>query len=312
MRYIYDYFQYINEKKVYEDLCNIIIDNFNNNILEFTIDDYSQETYVLHKRFIKIKNLKVKFNIIDSNIQKCDGLCNANNSSFSNDYLIDTILTFNIHTNKEIDDNFKKYISTVINHEVLHLYQIYNLYKNDKFRPEYWIIGGSLPIIRTKVKTEYTKYIIHILYQSLSHEIYSQLRQYYIYQLDDKNYLKINQIIDDLKNFNVKEDLSDEEILDINLFRNLILRNLKHEIKNKKYLNNIEKSLWNEEDVNLFLSKLKDKFHKQSLLLHKKKKKIDKSFKMNENYYSLPTNFEEMEINHFYRLDDIIFDVLYL
>jgi hypothetical protein len=310
----YDSFK-INESKenVFKELSNLIIDKFNKKDYYFTIDNYSK---VLNKRKFKLKKLKVLFNLIESDNNFCNGLCNVTESYIKDDYLLNTSLSFDIEY-INIDDDFIRYINSIILHEVMYLYQVYNLKINNKFKPESWVIGSLIPTLRKFLKEGYTKQIIDLLYYSLSHEMYSQLQQYYFYKKDKLEYNKISQITDKLSKFEVKKRLTENEIIEISNLKRIILKGLNNN-DNIKYKKNVNKSFWNEEDNYIFLSELNKYFKKKSNLIKLKIKKIDKEFNLDEkindslnNWTSLPTNYDELELNHFDILDSIIFDVFY-
>lgn len=313
MNYLNGFYEFINESKenVFGELSNIIIDKFNKREYNFTVNEYSKS---LDKRRFKIKELEVQFNLKKDDNNFCNGLCNVTQSEIEEDYLINSSIVFDIGY-LNLGDDFIKYIHSVIKHEIMHLYQVYNLKVNSKFKPESWVIGSLLPTFRSFLKEDYSKFILNTLYISLSHEIYSQLQQYYFYKNDNLKYQKIEKIIRDLDNFQIKTDLSDNEISEISNLKKFIIRGLKNN-KNDKYKKDIDKSFWNESDIYLFLDGLKKYFKQKSDLMKLKIKKIDRELnfenKINDSldvWISLPTNLDK--INHFNIIDDIIIDVLY-
>jgi len=200
----------------------------------------------------------VQFNLKEDNENFCNGLCNVTKSEIEDDYLINTSIEFEIGY-LNLDDDFIRYIHSVIKHEVMHLYQVYNLKVNNKFKPESWVIGSLLPTFRNFLKEDYSKVILNLLYISLSHEIYSQLQQYYFYKKDNLKYQKIENIILDLDNFQIKNDLNDNEISEILNLKKFIIRGLKNN-NNSKYIKDVDKSFWNENDVYSFLEGLNKYF----------------------------------------------------
>lgn len=315
MKELKKYIEFINESKenVFDELSNIIIDKFNNREFIFTINEYSKS---LNKRRFKIKKLEVQFNLKEDNENFCNGLCNVTKSEIEDDYLINTSIEFEIGY-LNLDDDFIRYIHSVIKHEVMHLYQVYNLKVNNKFKPESWVIGSLLPTFRNFLKEDYSKVILNLLYISLSHEIYSQLQQYYFYKKDNLKYQKIENIILDLDNFQIKNDLNDNEISEILNLKKFIIRGLKNN-NNSKYIKDVDKSFWNENDVYSFLEGLNKYFKQKSDLIKSKVKNIDKELnfesKINDSldlWISLPTNMSKFRPNHLNIIDDIIIDVLY-
>jgi len=313
MTYLNGFYEFMNESKenVFDELSNIIIDKFNKGEYNFIIDEYSKSS---DKRRFKIRELEVQFNLKRDNDNFCNGLCDVTKSEIKDDYLTNSLITFDIGYLK-LDDYFIKYIHSVINHEVLHLYQVYNLKINNKFKPESWVIGSLLPTFRRFLKEDYSKVILSLLYNSLSHEIYSQLQQYYFYKKDDLKYPKIEKIIGDLDDFVVKTNLSDNEILELLNLKNFIVKGLKNN-SNVKYRKDVDKSFWNENDIYLFLDGLNKYFKQKSDTIKSKVKKIDRELnfesKINDSldiWISLPTNFEKTKINNFDIIDSIIIDV---
>ena len=315
MKHINRFYEFINESKesVFDELSDIIIDKFNKGDYNFIIDEYSKSS---SKRRFKIKELSIQFNLIKGDEYFCNGLCDVTKSEIKDDYLINSSIVFDIGHISLDDDDFIKYIHSVIRHEVMHLYQVYNLKVNNKFKPESWVIGSLLPTFRKFLKEEYSQVILNLLYSSLSHEIYSQLQQYYFYKKDSFEYQKIEKIIKDLDNFQIKNNLSDNEILEISNLKDYIVKGLKNN-NNIKYKKDVDKSFWNENDIYLFLDGLNKYFKHKSDLIKSKMKKINKELdfggKINDSlntWISLPTDFEKTKINHFDIIDDIIADVL--
>ena len=313
MTYLNGFYEFMNESKenVFDELSNIIIDKFNKGEYNFIIDEYSKSS---DKRRFKIRELEVQFNLKKDNDNFCNGLCDVTKSEIKDDYLTNSLITFDIGYLK-LDDYFIKYIHSVINHEVLHLYQVYNLKINNKFKPESWVIGSLLPTFRRFLKEDYSKVILSLLYNSLSHEIYSQLQQYYFYRKDDLKYPKIEKIIGDLDDFVIKTNLSDNEISELLNLKNFIVKGLKNN-SNVKYRKDVDKSFWNENDIYLFLDGLNKYFKQKSDTIKSKVKKIDRELnfesKINDSldiWISLPTNFEKTKINNFDIIDSIIIDV---
>ena len=89
---------------------------------------------------------------------------------------------------------------------------------------------------------------------------------------------------------------------------------------NRKWKGDVNNSLWKKGDVHQFLKSLKDLFIEKSNLIESKMRRIDKELslddKINEmvneyEYFSLPTNFDELDADHLSILDDLILDVFY-
>lgn len=178
-----------------------------------------------------------------------------------------------------IDDAFLYYIKSVIFHEILHVFQKYNLDINDKFRPESFSIGSIIPQLRDNIKTEYISYILDILYYSLSHELSAQLHQYYIYKINGRKYKGLDEIKKLLLNFKIKE-LNSEESKELDYIKKHILNVIKYFTNNKNYKKDIDSSIWtkNNDEFLIDLSniiKYKLKWIDKKIKLINNKKKVD-------------------------------------
>jgi hypothetical protein len=201
-------------------------------------------------------------------------------SIIEDNYLLNVKILFNVKY-QVIDDAFLYYIKSVIFHEILHVFQNYNLKINDKFRPESFSIGSIIPQIRSYIKTKYVSYIIDILYYSLSHELSAQLHQYYIYKIDDREYKRLDEIKNLLNNFKVKE-LDSDESNELEYVKNHILGSIKYFTNNKNYKKDIESSIWNKNNEDFLnglsnLIKYKLKWVDKKIKLINSKKMIDYS-----------------------------------
>jgi len=279
---------------------------------EITIEKYDEKD---NEQNFRINNLKVVFNYNEYKDNICNGICDTTNSSFNGNFLDGCIITLNIFY-KEIDSNFIENIESVISHEVLHLYQNYNLLKNNKFKPESWSIGSILPSFRKTFKEKYTQYLINMIYISLSHEIYAQLQQYYYYRSKDKDYNKIFDIIKEMENFNIKS-LNNIEDIEINFMKDYILKALLNGKRNKKWINDVNKSLWKETDNQKFLQKFKLLLDKKANLIKREIKKVDNNFDIDyltneamSTWISLPTNFEIKDLPDNYKFQIELIDFL--
>jgi gamma-glutamylcyclotransferase (GGCT)/AIG2-like uncharacterized protein YtfP len=157
-----------------------------------------------------------------------------------------------------------------------------------------------LPQFRKIVKTNYASYLIDILYYSLSHELSAQLHQYYLYKVDNREYKRLDDIENLLKNFNIK-NLTNDEKVEISLIQNHTYNAIKYLSKNNKYLKDIKSSIWNEKDIDKFLIKIKNIIDLKVKWINKKKALIN--LKINEsklirydNNTTLPQDWEFYDI----------------
>lgn len=278
MKFIVGY-ENFNESKGISDSCdritNSIWNDIENNIINF---NNISKKFTFSENDFKLKDIQIDFIFNENKDNNCNAITDLKNSVIENNYLVNTKILFNVeyHT---IDDAFLYYIKSVIFHEILHVFQNYNLKINDKFRPESFSIGSIIPQIRNYIKTEYVSYILDILYYSLSHELSAQLHQYYIYKIDDREYKHLDEIKNLLNNFKIKE-LDNDESKELDYVKHHILNSIKYFTNNKNYQKDIESSIWvknNEEFLNGLsnLIKYKLKWIDKKIELINNKKRID-------------------------------------
>ena len=166
------------QRKISPEIIDFIKSNKDDNVYESFYFDFISDDF-------KVKNLKLTIDII--NTFEVNNTCNAT-ANFQQSLLIDTILengeiTFKINI-IELDEDFIYHIESVILHELLHLFQFYNITLKKKFRPTSWSIGVVLSQLKKKniIKEKYIKQICDNLYISLNHEIAAQLHQYYYFR----------------------------------------------------------------------------------------------------------------------------------
>lgn len=208
----------------------------------------------------KIENIEINFKFNKNKYNLCNAITNMNLNK----------IDFNVEYH-DIDEPFLYYIKSVVLHEIVHVFQNYNLNKNNKFRPESFSIGSIIPQLRKNINTKYVSSILDVLYYSLSHELSAQLHQYYIYRMDGKKYSRLDYIKDLLSNFKLK-DLDTDEEKELDYIKKHILNSIKYFTTNKNYKKKIEKSIWNKNNKE-FLSEL---LH----LVKNKIKWIDKKIKL--------------------------------
>lgn len=306
MDYVINYLNF-NESKGISDSCELILYEIWKEIKNDIISQKSNSlNFNIDKKDFKVKNLIIDYKFLVSPENNCYGATYLNNLEIENGYLTKSQIKLSIKVNK-IDDEFIYYIKSVLLHELLHLFQHYNILSNGKFRPESFSIGSILPQLRPLVRTKYGNYILDILYFSLSHELSAQLHQYYMYKLSNKEYKKIYDIKDLLNNFIIRK-LNIEECKEIEMIKKHISKAIKY-YSNKKYIKNVKKSLWDFSNVDDFINELpKIIRYKVKWLVKKIKlinKKIDNISENNIRYdltISLPTNwvdYRKYEIDMF-------------
>lgn len=300
MRYIINYNNF-NESKGISDSCENILykiwDLIENNITNFKSSNLKFE---INETDFICKDVILNYNISMCEENICKGQTIVKDSIIDNGYLINSIINIDILV-KNLDDEFIYYIKSVLFHELLHLFQHYNILIGNKFRPEFFSIGSILPQLRNIIKTNYGNYILDILYYSLSNELSAQIHQYYFHKKNDKNYDKIIEIRNLLYDFKIRK-LNESEYKEIETIKKHILNSIKYYTNNKYYKKNIEKSLWNK-DVELFIEDLSNLLKEKVKWIDKKIKLIDvKLEELNESSIrydltiSLPSNWDEHEL----------------
>ncbi len=273
MEYIVRY-ENFNESKGISDSCERITNSIWNDIENDIINtnnisrsfNYSEDDF-------KLRDIQIDFIFTKDKENSCGAITDLKNSEIEDNYLLNTKILFNVKYHI-IDDAFLYYIKSVIFHEILHVFQNYNLKTNDKFIPESFSIGSIIPQIRSHIKTKYISYILDVLYYSLSHELSAQLHQYYIYKIDDREYKRLDDIKNLLTNFKIKE-LDSDESKELDYVKKHILNSIKYFTNNKNYKKDIESSIWNKNNEEL----LNGIYN----LIKQKLKWIDKKIKLINN-----------------------------
>jgi hypothetical protein len=280
MKYIIRY-ENFNESKGISDSCEKITNQIWNNIENDIINlNNISKTLTFSEEDFKLKDIKIDFIFNKDVINTCNAITDLKNSKIEDNYLLNTKILFNIKYDI-IDESFLYYIKSVIFHEVLHVFQNYNLKINDKFRPESFSIGSIIPQIRNSINTNYISYILDILYYSLSHELSAQLHQYYIYKIDGREYKRLDEIKNLLKNFKIKE-LDDNESKELDYVKNHILNSIKYFTNNKNYKKDIDSSIWNKNNEE-FLNGLSNIIQYKLKWINKKIKLINNKKKVDYN-----------------------------
>jgi hypothetical protein len=274
MIYLNNYKTFLLETKSISDSSEILQDKIWIEI-ESELGKFGNKKFIfnLNENDFKLSNLELTLRQQKYNENICNATTDVSKSSISNNILENSKIELNIYILK-LDEDFKEYIYSVILHEILHVFQNYNLKLKNKFRPQSWSIGLIVSQFRGKFKSEYVNNIIDLLYHSLSHEMAAQIHHYYHYKKRDKDYKKINEIIKDLSSFNIKS-LSGIENDELEYLVSQIKNCIQFPSTNKNYLKNIEKSMWNLKDMDLFLIELKKHFNRCVNWLNKKIKRID-------------------------------------
>jgi len=274
MKYILRY-ENFNESKGISDSCEKITNSIWNDIEDNIINSKSSNLkFDIDELDFKCKNIILNYKISNGDTNTCDAQTILKESRIVEEYLTNAVINIDIVC-KEFSDEFIYYIKSVLLHELLHIFQHYNILSGNKFRPESFSIGSIIPQLRNVVKTKYGSYILDILYYSLSHELSAQIHQYYLYKMNDVYYKRIFDIRDFINGFETKK-LGDVEERDLSLIKKHIVGSIGYFTSNKNYKNDIENSIWNESDIYIFLNKFKNLLDYKVKWINKKINLVDK------------------------------------
>lgn len=288
MKYLNNYLSFLMESKSISDDCILYQELISTSFFdELNKMLKNEKTYVQSKIFdidllsedFKIEKLKINIILYKYKENVCNAKAILTNSKIENKVLKNTEIKIEVYYNN-FDNNFKEEINSVILHELLHCYQFYKQTINNKFRPSSWSIGVTISILRPKLKTDLCKEILDLIYYTLKHEISAKIHQYHYYKKLNKKYNKVFDNIIDLKNWNNKTLLTKDEEDELDIIKKMIYNYIKNSKidkiePNRKYIKNLNASLWNEKDNILFLYKLKIYFKDSVNYIEKKIKQID-------------------------------------
>ena len=269
---------------------------------------------IQHKSFnfdfnndFKVKNLMINIKLFKYKENVCNAISNFNYAKVENNILVDASINFEIYYSS-LDDDFKEEIDSTILHELLHCYQFYNQELGGKFRPYSWSIGTSLIHLRKDIKSDNCKIILDLLYKSLKHEISAQIHHYYFYKKRNKTYNKIFNNIDELKQFKIFNITTEND--EICLIRTVVYNNIKSLKINNKYKRDLNKSLWNEKNNDMFIIKLRELFLESVEYTERKIKQVDDKIIQlleNHNNSSISTIFDRLDYLDFHHYSPIFY-----
>lgn len=293
MKYIFRYENY-NESKGISDssekLTNFIWDIIESDVIE---GHDTKRTISFEEMDLNINNLFLSINIRKSSENTCNAVTKLRDAKIEEGYLVGAEMMLTI-SYSNLEDAFLYYIKSVIFHEVIHLFQFFNIKAKNKFRPESFSIGSIIPQIRPRIKTDYVNYILDIIYHSLSHELSAQLHQYYMYKRAGKSYTKLDDIKRMISSFDIKE-LSEDEDKGLSFLKKHIVESIRYFTTNKKYEKDISNSIWTLDNTS-FLTKLKLLLDSKIKWLNKKIKMIDSKVEINySETFTFYGNLEDFE-----------------
>lgn len=299
MKYVIKY-ENSNESKGISDSCEKTLNKIWKD-LEYDIVNLKTNELIfnIEESDFKCKKISLKYNISEGYENLCNAQTYLKESKLIDGYLTDLYVNIDI-VYKKMDDEFIYYIKSVLLHELLHIFQHYNIKTKNKFRPESFSIGSIIPQLRSIVKTKYGNYILDVLYHSLSHELSAQVHQYYLHKINHREYKRIFDIKNLIENFKIIKLNKDEED-DIIFIRKHIVGSINYLSSNKNYKNDINKSIWNVSDVYIFLDDLKKVMNYKSNWINKKINLVDKKIS--------DSNIINYDENHTLPHDWIMYDL---
>jgi hypothetical protein len=277
LKYIIKY-QNFSESKGISDSCEKVLYKVWGDIESDIIDLKSNELiFDIDESDFKCRNIDLKITISKSDDNLCNAQTHLKESKIIDGYLTNVIIKIDIKY-KKLDDEFIYYIKSVLLHELLHIFQHYNILLGNKFRPESFSIGSIIPQLRNIVKTKYGNYFLDILYHSLSHELSAQIHQYYLHKMNNRHYKRLYDIKNLISNFKINSLDKDEED-DVILIKKHIVESINYLSLNLNYKDDIERSIWNESDIYVFLENLKKLLDRKVKWINKKINLVNKKIK---------------------------------
>jgi hypothetical protein len=228
----------------------------------------------------KIDNLSILVNLRRYSSNVCNAIADLGKSIYSDDTIINPKIKLEIYFD-DFDEDFKIYIKSVLLHEMLHVYQVYNM-RNKKMDSN-WNLGNTIISTRDYIYNPYVKEVSEILYYSAEHEIMAQIHQYFMFKThNNKRYEKIFEIKQKLEEYDpyvMLNNVDDKLIKQLNLFRDIYNKRLILHKPNNKYYKNAS-LVWKKEitknNINKFLDNINTFVKKSASFLDKKMKHIDR------------------------------------
>lgn len=301
MKHIKKYKEYLTESKSISDITveytNILWDDISTLIENVKNDTESlnmiylkryNKIYTLNDTQFKIKDLQVDIKIHKFKSNVCNGVADMQNISYDdNDVLYYPLLKLEIYFT-EFDDDFERYIKSVVLHEMVHIYQVYNM--RSKKMDSNWHIGNTIISTKNKINNVYVKQLSNILYRASEHEIMAQLHQYFLYISEyNKPYPYIFDIQKSLSEFDTSKYVIDADFIkDLNIFRYVYNKRTEINKPNNKYYRNVSfvwKKVITYDNVHKFLKYVEDFVGKSLLFLNKKMKRVEEKCEIIEEGY---------------------------
>ena len=134
------------------------------------------------------------------------------------------------------------------------------------------------------------------------------MARYYFYKKRNKTYNKIFNNIDELKQFKIFNITTEND--EICLIRTVVYNNIKSLKINNKYKRDLNKSLWNEKNNDMFIIKLRELFLESVEYTERKIKQVDDKIIQlleNHNNSSISTIFDRLDYLDFHHYSPIFY-----
>lgn len=268
------YYDYLNEGKgisnFIKKLSTIIVGNIFKDIKVFDIEIDISELKLINKISIEVNNITRDYNSAFFVKKNTD-----------DDILNNLSIKFDLPFIEDVDHY---YLIEIVTHELTHLYEFYNIVKNNKKLPLYNNIKKSLIQTIKQDNFDIFSYFRNIVYLTLDNELNARVSQTYqllkFKNIKDKiqlfNILKTTHIwkkYKEIDNFNPKSYTSDLiEILGVNLTC-ILINDFNNELKNNfinfSFITNVSNENEIIEYFNNWNKRFKYKLKKHILKLNK-------------------------------------------
>ena len=268
------YYEYLNEGKgisnFIKKLSTTIVGNIFKDIKVFDIEIDIPELKLINKISIEVNNINRDYHSAFLVKKNTD-----------DDILNNLLITFDLPFIEDVDHY---YLIEIVTHELTHLYEFYNIVKNNKKLPLYNNIKKSLIQTIKQDNFDIFSYFRNIVYLTLDNELNARVSQTYqllkFKNIKDKiqlfNILKTTHIwkkYKEIDNFNSKSYTSDLiEILGVNLTC-ILINDFNNELKNNfinfSFITNVSNENEIIEYFNNWNKRFKYKLKKHILKLNK-------------------------------------------
>jgi len=278
-------FESYGSNKLVEGLSEYIFNIINSNIGKILLNKEIEFNNILKK--YKDDNYELSFKDDKINI-KISNRNYGNINPKSIEIIGDTIINLNLNLELNINEaefKLKKLfksnkIYTTINHEILHLVELYITKRKETKISNSWNYGEKLSFLNKKYNSEYWNDISYFIYLSFPHEQRARIQELNA-DIYSKNIKGVTNTIEYIKNSKIYKDISFLSNLD----SYFILNKLK---KDRNYLNIIKDfNFIFLEKKNTYLNEQENEFIRYfNSLIRRNKKILNKLLRISYNFES--------------------------